>query len=388
VAYLDDSILRRLVGQAAVRQAAVPPEAAARSAALREAGSLDAAWDAVGVTGAAPPPGSYGRPIARDRQPEELEDAGWRALLEDLRQLDAAAIARDFPRDRRGQLVLGETVLLRRYPARVPATRGKEPWLVARSPGKRSQPQRIHLLLDVIPGGNYAHRWDGERHRWDVRAAAAGATERWGVADLPLPMLDAEDRSARIAELERRLSGAAATVGLRAGLAILLLDEGRFVDALARFDVELADEVLGALAGDPIPALRAFILGGHPGLDEQYLGAAARGSADARAGPWRAHLQAELWTAAPWRFAGALAAVEAAGPRPRRGRRALRLSALPWGTGVKRPALFLTAGARGPRLELQLSGSSAILAHAAWKRPPELDFVRFGIARTWPRLDG
>jgi hypothetical protein len=74
-----------------------------------------------------------------------LSAAGWRALLEDLAHLDNDGLSRTFPRDARGQLALGETVLLARYEPAAPLARRRGAWLVARSPLRRSHPQVITL---------------------------------------------------------------------------------------------------------------------------------------------------------------------------------------------------------------------------------------------------
>jgi hypothetical protein len=340
------------------------------------AGELPQAWRAAGVVGDKPAQAAdkmYGASIDLERLPASLSDAGRAALAEDLRALDPAALVHHYPRDKNG-LLLGHTVLLGCYDPAAPLKLKKAPWLVARSPLRRSHPQVIALLLDEIDARGFPAQWDATRWRWDRRAAGAGERERWGVERLPLPLLDAEERAPRIAGL----AGETSEEG-KAALSLLLLDEGRFAEAFALYGVRVGPALEEALAAHPALAFRELIVEGHGDMGDAYLTQASNRGAQQVGGRWREHLRVHLHRVAPWLLARALVPLTPRGrARPRAQRE--RLFTLPYGSAARRPAVFLVEERGELTLELDFSGTNTYLPHPRYMRPIELDLLRFGLA--------
>lgn len=311
----------------------------------------------------------YGESIDLQRAPNALTPAAQQRFVQDLANLDPLALVRAYPRDKNG-FILGETVLLSPYDASEPDKR-KRPWLVARGPMKRSHPQVIALLFDVIDEGLFPLQWHGQRHLWDRTATGASELERWGVADLPLPLLDAEERDARIKQLARSKLDAE-----RAARSLLLLDAGRIEEAFAVYDVQFSREAQASLGGDPSAAIYEAYAEGHGTGQEEHL----RRSADqegARYGRrWREALRAELYRAAPWK----LPKVELKTGGRRNPVARARLFNLPYPSAARRPTVFLEQSEQGRRIHIDFSGAPGYLAEHAWTRPIELDLLRFGLS--------
>jgi hypothetical protein len=358
-AVVDDAYLGTLRAIAELRKCAPCGE---------EHADLVTRWRSAGIVADKPPQAGdkmYGEAIDPAKLPALLSDGGRSQLAADLAALDPAAVARSFPRDRNG-FVLGQTVLLAAYEPAQPIARKKAPWLVARGPLRRSHPQVIALLFDVIDATNFPAQWP--RHLWDRRAVYAGERERWGVERLPLPLLDAEERSARV----ESLTGASGEAE-KAALSLLLLDEGRFADAFALYGVRIRAALAEAIEGHPALAFRELIVEGHGDMGDTYLTHAANRDAEGIGARWAQHLHTRLHRAAPWLLPHAL-------PAPKRRPVRERLFTLPYSAAARRPAVFLVADAGGVALEVDFSGTNAYLPHPRWERPIELDLLRFGLA--------
>jgi hypothetical protein len=372
-AVVDDNWLKNLRAISDARRDAVSARQHEDHARLCEGGATrEQLWTAVGVVTSKHSADSYGERIADARGRLTPEAA---ALLDaDLAHLDPVALMRAFPRDKLG-LVLDETVRLAPYATSEATKRGKTMWLVARSPQRRSQPQHVALLLDVIDGDNHPLTWERARHRWDVRGARPSEAALLGMAGLPLPLLDAEDRDARIDQL---LAASPERAESKAAASILLLDAGRFADAFALYGVGLARSLVEALQGAPVSAFRELIVEGH-GESPMWDEAAARDAA--RLGPkWIPKLRHELHRAAPWLLPEAVKADPATKRRAARARRG-RLFTLSYGSAARRPAVFLDALADGAhQLGIDFSGTNSYLPDDVWARPIELELLRFGVS--------
>ena len=303
----------------------------------------------------------YGESISLTEAPTSLTPAARAAWVEDLAALEPTALVRSFPRDENG-FVLGETVLLATYESLAPIPRGKRPWLVARGPLKRSHPNVVALLFDVIDAAQFPLQWITQRHLW---MRGVRATPR---LDLALPLLDAEERDARIEKLAR-----SSDPRERAARSILLLDAGRIAEALGVYAIELDPALHEVLAGHPREAFQRIYGAGHWENAAQF---ATFAEADAKrwAERWRATFRAQMHRLAPWLLHEApIAAPRRGGPGK------ARLFQLPYGPAAKRPGVFLVENERGRTIELQYSAVSGHLAEHFWARPIELDLQRFGL---------
>ena len=298
-----------------------------------------------------------------------LTPDGAAALADDLAAIDGPRLLANVPRDARGQLALGVDVALASYASSyddptIPSRRSRA-WLVARTPERRRDPQVVTLTLDLCVGGDRRHRWDEARWLWDGRVAA-GEAERWGVAGLDTTSLGLEERGGQILALRKRLAGTAGnlTDADRAALCILLQDDGHFREALDLYGITLDDRLIAILQGDPDGTL--------PGDYATH---------------WPPALWAALRTLAPWRCEGLLRAEEgriAARPATKSARKRkparLRLLSLPKQTAISKASVMLARAEDGrPRLELESTGTTAIVPEVAWQRPAELDLRRFGL---------
>jgi hypothetical protein len=293
--------------------------------------------------------------------PEAAERLG-----QDLAHLDPVVLLRHVPRDDRGKLALGETVLLASYESDPPLGPNKQVWLAARTPARRRDPQVVSLALTALVGDYYSHRWGAARWLWDDRSRSAPQVERWGLAELPMADLGFDAWRARTEALQAAIEDPD-SCSTRAAACILLQDAGRLALALALYDVEIDPEVGRLLRGAP-------------------LGYSWRREAE----PWARAVQEGLRACAPWRFEPLLRAAATERAQRASGKRArrpepprLRLFWLPHQTSVSKGAVILTArdpdGGR-PRLELEWSASLSRLPAVAWQRPVELDLARFGLA--------
>lgn len=288
-----------------------------------------------------------------DNPPGGLIDDAREEMRDDLRHLDAERLLTNIPRDAKGRMELDQEILLASYASSTTQSRGRQMWLVARTPKRRKDEPAITLDIDSLIGENHPHRWDGARWLWDGRAADATEEERWGVANLPVARLGAEERAANLNHMLKACSVPDASHACRVALCILLQDEGRIADAYDVAGVEMAPEVRKLLHGHPISLKELPLL--------------AR---------WTTALQRELRAAAPWRFAAALVGSEPSGKRKER---RLRLFALPNQVHQSKASLMLAEGDNAPRLEIEYTASNARLPFPLWRRPLELDLLRFGL---------
>ena len=344
---------------------------AATREAITKAATSGAAWSALGLLVACDP-AAPNVPSPKDApfpDPVILTPDGAAALADDLAAIDGPRLLANVPRDARGQLTLGVDVALASYPSSyddpTSTSRRNRAWLVARTPERRRDPQVVTLTLDLCVGGDRRHRWDEAHWLWDTRVEAS-EDDRWGVAGLDTTMLRLDGRAGRIQELRERLAdeGDRLPNAGRVALCILLQDDGQFREALDLYGIELDDRLLAILRGDPDGTLPA-----------DY------------AIQWTSALWAALRALAPWRCESVLRAEEAriaARPATKSARKRkparLRLLSLPKQTSISKASVMLVRAADGrPRLELDSTGTTAIVPEIAWQRPVEIDLRRFGL---------
>jgi hypothetical protein len=105
---------------------------------------------------------------------------------------------------------------------------------------------------------------------------------------------------------------------------------------------------------------------------------------------WTDLLVTTLRPSAPWLFAGAVPDEAArmrrcTGKKP--GKRALswKLAIFPGQFHSRKASLMLTArrDGRNPRFVIEATASNVRLADTSWKRPIEVDFMRYGVQRAF-----
>jgi hypothetical protein len=353
----DAASLKRLRAAAEARRQLLATLDRPHIAALRQAGRLVETWQAAGLATAldpARPRGDDGAPTATDRP----------RCDEDLAALLPENLLWHFPRDERGRLALGERVLLAAYDGDAPLGQGRRLWLAAEAPARRRDPQVVTLRLVSAIGENHTHQWSEARWLWDARAQQASQADRWGVADLPLARLGWD--AWRTALDEAPAASAPPTPAERATRCLWLQDAGRLREALALYDVELTPAVEQILDGEP--------LGYH------YRDYAA---------PWARATQEALRASALWRFPPLVqqaTAAREAWVAEKRSRRwsppLLRLFWLPHQTQQSKESVVLVPRGRTdprPRLDVESSAHNARLPAVAWRRPLEIDLLRFGL---------
>jgi uncharacterized protein (TIGR02996 family) len=295
-------------------------------------------------------------------------EPGAGTLADDLRHLSALEIARNFPRDDRGRLQLGCAVLLAPYRTSAALPRLRDLCLVAAGPARRSDPQTIRVQLDLLILDNQPHNWSQMRWWWDRRQLSLDEGARWGITGADLRAVTGPRRGRRLADLTARWQAGTLRPAERIALCTALQDEGRFEEALRVCAIDYPREVSRLLDAE------TFSL---PGGGDYW----GRQATAARA----EKLRRALWEAAPWRFARALADVQArldawTAARPGRPSRTpqLRLFIFPGSPQARKPGLMLVPGPGGrPQLAIRFTASNAVVPESAWKRPVELDIARW-----------
>jgi hypothetical protein len=338
-----------------LRALAAARAALAATAATVEPGNTPALWQALNL--------AFGFDPAQ--LPIAISSESRAALAADLAHLDPLAVASNMPRDDKGRLELGVNALLARYESAAPRSRDANmPWLAARAPLKRGDAQVVTLSLIEHTGKTNPHLWDLAPWLWDRRAAQTGTEQRWGISCLDPSRLGLTTRAAELAALEVRHANGALSAPERGAYCLLLQDEGRLLEALALFGVELSDDMRSLLEGDWL-----------------------RFMSEKQKQSWPDALRTLLRLSAPWRFKATLEAELAARiargvkkPRPIK----LRIAALPHQAYISKYSLMLVgSGPDGltPRLEGEATGWDARLADVLWRRPLELDLLRFGLSK-------
>jgi hypothetical protein len=305
-----------------------PPEPVDRAKEKRRLGKIAAglvARDRVGCQVGEPNPDLLPLLTAERRQ----------ALEQDVASLDPARLKRRFPWDPAGRLALKTIVLLRAYPC-PGAQGGRVVSLAALGPERRRDEQAIRVELRALLPPNHPHRWHDLPWMWQ----RVEHPDPWGIPLRGEP-------------------------GSPEQQSLALLDQGRIEDALSLYGVSLSDDLHQLLGGERIspPACCA-----HP---------------DAA---WTDLLVTTLRQSAPWLLGGAVPAEAErmgryTGRKP--GKRALawKLAIFPGQTHLRKASLMLTArrDGRDPRFVIEATASNARLADTSWKRPIEVDFLRYGV---------
>jgi len=270
-----------------------------------------------------------------------LTSQGRRAFDHDIESLATDRIVHHFPWDAAGRPALKSIVLLAAYDTVNAPRKDRDLCLAAVGPEHRSeQVVRVELIDPIL--ANQAHRWD--RCPW-----------LWTSAEVPVD------------ELLGTASAGAADENQRAMEALAWLDEGRIEEALALYRVSVSDDLHRLLGGERIspPACCA-----HP---------------DAA---WTKLLVDTLRHAAPWRLPMAVASEAErlkAWAAQKKGRRrhapSLKLVIFPGQHHSRKASLMLTGDVDGsnPHFVIEATASNARLHDTAWKRPIEVDFVRYGV---------
>jgi len=137
-------------------------------------------------------------------------------------------------------------------------------------------------------------------------------------------------------------------------LCLLLQDEGRFEEAFALFDIALTSDVLKILYSQPISLHTA-----------------------SKTVSWGETVMSTLFFAAPWRFASLPASTHH------------RLCLLPYQTQQRKACLMLITPPKQqkrqppltPLLTIEYIASNKLLPHPAWRRPRDLDLMRFQLLK-------
>jgi hypothetical protein len=217
--------------------------------------------------------------------------------------------------------------------------------------------------LEALIPANQDHCWEHERWRWHADSADADPATQWGT---PVPIKALTEAALSASQLAEKVEKACANASDKAALAILLQDEGRLVDALELYGVEIDGDLKRLCGGQKIypPASCAY-------ADEKWV---------QRFRDWMRACAPWLLGNATRREAERIAAWAAEKKSRRRRLPALKLLVFPGQHHSRKASLILTSadleGTR-PRLEIQATASNARLHESAWKRPLEIDLARY-----------
>ena len=272
--------------------------------------SIDHLWAIGKAKEPAPPQSMQGEALtaAADLPHEER-----RTFESDASALAARRIARFFPRDDQGLPEKRERVLLAAYG---PTEQKRRLWLHVTS-AKRGT---LKIGLESLIGENHVHRWDGARWMWDARVEPPSPNDRWGIRP--------DDE--------------------RAQRSMTLLDEGRFSEALALFEIRWTPQVAYVLAGESLSMHDATL-----------------------ATRWAGEMRRALWELAPWKLQTALD----------QGVKSGRLFTLGGQHHIRKASLMLArVPDGGVELRIEHTGTNARLPRIAYCRSLEQDLARFEIA--------
>jgi hypothetical protein len=294
-----------------------------------------------------------------------LTPEGEAALRSDLTHLLLDRIRSGFPPDQRGAFALNTTVLLACYETTMPPGPDRKLSLAVVGPRRRSDRQELRVGLEALIPVNQEHSWEHERWRWHADSAAADRDIQWG-APVPVEALGAGTLST--SQLAKKVENGRADAGDKAALAILLQEEGRLLDALELYGVEIDRDLKRLCGGQKIypPACCAY-------ADEK----------------WVKRFQDWMRACAPWlignstrREAERIANWAAEKKGRKRRLPVLKLLIFPGQHHSRKASLILTSAdleGRRPRLEIQATASNARLHESGWKRPLELDLARYQV---------
>jgi hypothetical protein len=225
--------------------------------------------------------------------------------------VDPAALALHFPRERSGRFLRSTAVALAPFDG-TPPPHMRSRWLTV-----RAEADELYVAVEDLIGGNLAHRWNLTPWLWDRRHVDASPRDRWQLdnAEQARPYLDA-------------------------------LAAGRLIETLDLAGVAVDDQLAKLLRGKPNRIYRAE-------LTET----------------WVANLYVGLTESAPWRFAEAYAAwLAERGGRPK----PATMFGLKGMGQSRKPKLALDRTQSGTILRLEFSGGNLTLPRALWTVPADL----------------
>ncbi len=274
-----------------------------------------------------------------------------RLLGADLKSLNSRRLVRNYPWDNSGRLALKTSVLLRILETETPPGKDRSVCLVASGPAKRSDPQNIRVHLSNLIVVNQSHRWEKTEWLWQERD--------------PLDVyLQGSNRFG--CEVPANCANENLNDTARAAVAMEYLDRGSIEDAFGMYGISFSEDLHRLIGGERIspPACCA-----HP--DQQ----------------WTEMLVSTLRSSAPWLLQNAVdAEIDRLSLTVRGKKRSwkppqLKIAIFPGQTHSRKASLILTAdkGGSNLRFEIQATASNARLPDTAWKRPLEVDLLRYGI---------
>jgi hypothetical protein len=291
--------------------------------------------------------------------------AGARASTQQaVSRVELDLVRTNFPRNLQGRIELDTQVLLTPLDA-PPVAQGRQWWLLARGPRRRSDPEVISIRADTARRADARHRWDRTPWLWD------GSVENpWRTVDRALTQLGgigaatSTAQDPRIAEAQRSM---------------IAQEAGRFDEAFEPYGLRVGSLVHRFLDCLPPPGLVG---------DAGFLIDHAFCHWDPE--PWCRRAFETLWRLDPRRatdavdaaYADARAAAEAK-RRPQFRPPHLTLATMPDQTHVRKARLTLTANPDGgdKRVDIDISGSHEALPRSEWERPTAIDLARAGGAQ-------
>lgn len=281
------------------------------------------------------------------------------SALAALSRVDIDLVRTNFPRNAQGNAELATTVLLAELDGPPPA-RGRQWWLVASGPRRRSDPQLISIGVATARRFDARHRWDRTAWLWD-----RSVDNPWRTFDRALTQLGpigASEPSAvdpRIAAAERSM---------------IAQDQGRFDEAFDAYDLRVGGLVQRFL--DCLPP---------PGLLGEAMSFIDHALCHWDPEPWCRRAFETLWRLDPRRATDAIDAAyadarRAAATNARRRFRSphLTLATMPNQIHVRKARLVLVANPDGgdKRVDIEVTGSDETIPRSEWERPFSVDFLR------------
>jgi hypothetical protein len=256
-------------------------------------------------------------------------------LQEDLKHLSDANLLWHFARNDKGQFERGKDVVLATYPASLEGKYlSRSVWLAVDGP-ERAADKNLIVYMRNTTGENFEHQWWQERWMWDTRARRGDLYLAWEIND--------KEKAHRCFEL---------------------LTQGKIVEALEMYDIELEPQLQLLSVGIPVSLEH-----------KEYTKT------------WAPRLVENLMRSAPWRFALLLAREKQCREAWVKLKSSRKYEAKPislFGLGgvqtTDRPQVFLTSKAGGKmQLILEWSGTQITAPYFDWRRPIDYDLLHAGL---------